>query len=142
VDTFAFADPHNTLELNPSEVERLRGLVRKVVEGTEDVEKLLRGRPKPLLSSRMKFPASVVFKDDPEATATLIEIAAADRPGLLHDLALVFSESGCNIDLVLINTEAHKALDAFYVTYQGAKLTSEMQGTLRTALLAACAGPR
>ena len=142
VDTFAFADPHNTLELNPSEVERLRGLVRRVVEGTEDVEKLLRGRPKPLLSSRMKFPASVVFKDDPEAAATLIEIAAADRPGLLHDLALVFSESGCNIELVLINTEAHKALDAFYVTYQGAKLTSEMQGTLRAALLAACAGPR
>jgi [protein-PII] uridylyltransferase len=88
----------------------------------------------------MKFAASVVFKDDPAATATLIEIAAADRPGLLHDLALAFSEAGCNIELVLINTEAHKALDAFYVTYQGAKLTPELQGTLRSALLAACGG--
>ena len=140
VDTFSFSDPHNTLELNPSEVERLRGLVRKVVEGTEDVERLLRGRPKPLLSSRMKFPPSVAFKNDPAATATLIEIAAADRPGLLHDLTLVFSEAGCNIELVLVNTEAHKALDVFYVTHQGTKLTTELESSLRSALLAVCGG--
>lgn len=138
VDTFAFSDPHNTLELNPSEVERLRGLVRRVVEGTEDVERLLRGRPKPLLPSRMKFPASVVFKDDPLSVATLIEIAAPDRPGLLHDLALVLSQADCNIELVMINTEAHKALDAFYVTQKGEKLTPEQRGSLKSALLAAC----
>jgi [protein-PII] uridylyltransferase len=137
VDTFTFSDPHNTLELNPSEVGRLRVLVRRVIEGTEDIERLLRGRPKPVLSTRMKFPARVAFKDDPAAAATLIEIAAADRPGLLHDLSLVFSEAGCNIELVLISTEAYKALDVFYVTHQGRKLTPEMQGMLRSGLLAA-----
>lgn len=137
VDTFIFSDPHNTLELNPPEVERLRTLVRRAIEGTEDVERLLRGRPKPVLSARMKFPARVAFKDDPAAAATLVEIAAADRPGLLHDLSLVFSEAGCNIELVLINTEAHKALDVFYVTHQGRKLTPELQRRLRTGLLEA-----
>ena len=90
----------------------------------------------------MKFPASVVFKDDPAATATLIEIAAADRPGLLHDLTLAFSEAGCNIELVLVNTEAHKALDVFYVTHQGAKLTQELQASLKSALLSVCGTPK
>jgi len=37
VDTFTFSDPHRTLELNPPEVDRLRGIVRKVVEGTLDL---------------------------------------------------------------------------------------------------------
>ena len=50
VDTFVFSDPHRTLELNPSEVDRLRGIVRKVVEGKQDAAKLLKGRPKPLLA--------------------------------------------------------------------------------------------
>ena len=49
VDTFTFADPHRTLDLNPPEVDRLRGVVRKVVEGKQEADKLLRGRPKPFL---------------------------------------------------------------------------------------------
>ena len=55
VDTFTFSDPHRTLELNPPEVDRLRGIVRKVVEGKQDATKLLRGRPKPLLSTRARL---------------------------------------------------------------------------------------
>jgi len=46
VDTFSFADPYRTLELNPSEIERLRGIVGSVAEGTKAVEDLLRGRPR------------------------------------------------------------------------------------------------
>src|SRR4029077_13975051 len=65
LDSFTFADPHRTLELNPPEVDRLRGVVRKVVEGKQDADKLLRGRPKPFLSSRRKLGPAVVFKDAP-----------------------------------------------------------------------------
>jgi [protein-PII] uridylyltransferase len=142
VDTFTFADPHRTLELNPSEVDRLRGTVRRVVEGKVDAEKLLRGRPKPFISSRVRVPPRVVFKDDAAETATLVEIVAEDRPGLLHDLALVFTQAGCNIEVVMIDTEAHKALDVFYVTCQGRKLDGEMEARLKSALLAACGGSR
>jgi [protein-PII] uridylyltransferase len=142
LDTFTFSDPHRTLELNPSEVDRLRGVVRKVVEGKQDAEKLLRGRPKPFLSSRLKVPPKVAFKNDAAESATLVEIAAEDRPGLLHDLALAFSQAGCNIEVVMIDTEAHKALDVFYVTYQGGKLHEGLQAELKTELLAACIGSR
>ena len=142
LDTFTFADPHRTLELNPPEVDRLRGVVRRVVEGKQDADKLLRGRPKPFLSSRMKLRPRVAFKDDASDGATLIEIVAEDRPGLLHDLASAISLAGCNIEVVMIDTEAHKALDVFYVTHQGGKLGDELRSDLMAELLAACSGPR
>ena len=142
VDTFTFADPHRTLDLNPPEVDRLRGVVRKVVEGRQDADKLLRGRPKPFLSSRLKIRPRVSFKDDASDGATLIEIVSEDRPGLLYDLANAISLAGCNIEVVMIDTEAHKALDVFYVTHQGHKLADDLQSELKSELLAACIGPR
>ena len=123
VDTFTFSDPHRTLELNPPEVDRLRGIVRKVVEGKLDVETLLRARPRPLLPSRAaRLKPRVAFNQDASESATLIEIVAEDRPGLLYDLAQAISAAGCNIEVVLIDTEAHKPLDVFYVTAGGKKL--------------------
>jgi [protein-PII] uridylyltransferase len=142
VDTFTFSDPHRTLELNPSEVERLRGVVRRVLEGKQEAEKLLRGRPKPLLPGKARLKPRVALKNDVSDAATLVEIVAEDRPGLLYDLARSISEAGCNIEVVLIDTEAHKALDVFYVTRQGHKLDEPAQERLRESLLAACAAPR
>ena len=140
VDTFTFSDPHRTLELNPSEVERLRGVVRRVLEGKQEAEKLLRGRPKPLLPSKARLKPRVAVKNDVSEVATLVEIVAEDRPGLLYDLARTISTAGCNIEVVLIDTEAHKALDVFYVTRQGKKLDEAAQQSLRENLLAACQG--
>jgi [protein-PII] uridylyltransferase len=138
VDTFTFSDPHRTLELNPTEVERLRGVVRRVLEGKQEAEKLLRGRPKPLLPSKARLKPRVAVKNDVSEVATLIEIVAEDRPGLLYDLARAISTAGCNIEVVLIDTEAHKALDVFYVSRGGKKLDEALQESLREQLLAAC----
>ena len=65
---------------------------------------------------------------------TLIEIVAQDRPGLLHDLTSAISSHGANIEVVLIDTEAQKAIDVFYVTAEGGKLTEEKQAALGEAL--------
>jgi len=141
VDTFTFSDPHRTLDLNPTEVDRLRGVVRRVLEGKHEAEKLLRGRPKPLLPSRARLKPRVAVKNDVSEAATLVEIVAEDRPGLLYDLARVIADSGCNIEVVLIDTEAHKALDVFYLTHQGRKLEPPVEEQLKAGLLAACLAP-
>jgi [protein-PII] uridylyltransferase len=140
LDTFVFADPTRTLELNPSEVDRLRTTAERVMLGKLDVRELLRNRPKPKLPSRKgRTPAAVRFDDEASATATLIEIAAEDRPGLLYDLASAISASGGNIEVVLIDTQAHRAIDVFYVTVGGKKLTAERQASMGEELRKVCA---
>src|SRR6185369_2847175 len=52
LDTFTFADPHRTLELNPPEVDRLKLTMERVVLGKTDIAQLLRNRPKPSLPSK------------------------------------------------------------------------------------------
>jgi [protein-PII] uridylyltransferase len=135
LDTFVFSDPLRTLELNPSEVDRLRETLTRCVLGKTDVKQLLKKRPRSPAGGRIK--AAVSFNNDVSATATLIEIIAEDRPGLLYDLTSAISSTGCNIEVVLIDTEAHKALDVFYVTSAGKKLSPEVEGLLRANLLAA-----
>ena len=95
--------------------------------------------PKPALPSRKaRIPARVSFDSQASGTATLVEIVAEDRPGLLYDLASAISSSGGNIEVVLIDTQAHKAIDVFYVTASGKKLALEKQQALGAALDAVC----
>jgi [protein-PII] uridylyltransferase len=139
LDTFTFADPSRTLDLNPSEIDRLRTTTERVIAGKVDVRQLLRNRPKPVLPTRSaRIPATVTFDGKASATATLVEIVAEDRPGLLYDLASAFSSHGCNIEVVLIDTQAHKAIDVFYITADGGKVQPEHRERLEEALRQAC----
>ncbi len=142
LDTFTFADPARTLDLNPSEVERLHATVERVLSGKADVKELLRNRPKPVLPSRKAgIRARVSFDSEASATATLVEIVAEDRPGLLFDLATAITANGGNIEVVLIDTQAHKAIDVFYVTAHGGKLNADKQEAIRRAVEKAAGVP-
>jgi [protein-PII] uridylyltransferase len=139
LDTFTFADPSRTLELNASEIDRLRDVIENVIVGREDVRRLLRNRTR-AVKRPARIQPSIAFNDEASPAATLIEIIAEDRPGMLFDLASAMSDAGCNIEVVLINTEAQKAFDVFYVTRGGAKLSPERRDELKEALVSACAG--
>jgi [protein-PII] uridylyltransferase len=137
LDTFVFADPQRTLELNPPESERLLDLIRRVALGKTDGQRLLRDRAQ-ADPKRRGAPPLVHFDSDACETATLVEIVAEDRPGLLYNLATVFSSTACNIDVVLIDTKGHRAIDVFYVAHDGQKLSPELQAALKEKLLAVC----
>ena len=139
LDTFTFADPTRTLELNPTEIDRLRATVERVVLGRLEVRQLLQHRAKPAPPSRgSHVHPTVSFNPEASDSAALIEIVAQDRPGLLYDLASAISSQGCNIEVVLIDTEAHKAIDVFYVTAAGHKPEGEQLEKLGEALRRAC----
>jgi [protein-PII] uridylyltransferase len=70
------------------------------------------------------------FTNDASDCCTLIDFVGEDRPGLLYDLTSALAASGCNIELVLVDTEAHKAIDVFYITKDGGKLDESTQNTL------------
>ncbi|MBM3810767.1 MAG: HD domain-containing protein [Acidimicrobiia bacterium] len=141
LDTFVFEDPQRTLDLNPQELDRMRHTIERVVLGRTDVKKLLGKRPRLMPPSKGgRITGRITFDNEVSTTATLVEVVAEDRPGLLYDLTAVFSEAGCNIEVVLVDTEAHRALDVFYVTQQGSKLPEPLLESLRAPLLAACNG--
>jgi len=137
LDTFVFADPKGTLERDPPEMERLTDLIRRVGRGKTDARRLLRNRAQADPAKR-PFAPQIRFDSDAYEAATLVEIVAPDRPGLLYSLAMVFSTAGCNIDVVLIDTKGRRAIDVFYVSHGAAKLTVEMQTSLKEKLEAAC----
>ncbi|MBZ5586894.1 MAG: hypothetical protein LAQ30_32850, partial [Acidobacteriia bacterium] len=135
LDAFTFSDPLRTLELNPSEVDRLRATAERVLTGRMDVKALLRNRPRIAPPSRKAgIRPTVSFNPAASQGATLIEIVTQDRPGLLYDLANAISAHAANIEVVLIDTEGHKAIDVFYVTAERKKLTPEKESMLAEAL--------
>jgi [protein-PII] uridylyltransferase len=138
VDTFHFTDPNRTLELNPGERERLESDIASVVSGRTPLDGLLRGRaaaharrpPKVSVSTELRF------DDASSSHSTLLEIVTQDQPGLLYRLSSALARSGCNIEVALIDTEGERAVDAFYLTVHGHKLSAEEQRILRDELLA------
>jgi [protein-PII] uridylyltransferase len=135
VDTFHFVDPLRTLELNPGEDETLLRTVSKTIRGELDVQTLLKRRPvKKPASHHMQILPRVAVDNTASEHSTLLEITAEDRPGLLYGIASVISAEGCNIEVVLIDTEAHRAIDVFYITKGGRKLTEAEGHAISTKL--------
>lgn len=138
LDLIRFADPMRTLELNPDEVSVMERTIRSVIDGTLKVTELLkRRRATPRPSSGAKIQPSFRFNNEASDQCTLIDFVGEDRPGLLYDLTSAISAAGCNIELVLVDTEAHKAMDVFYVTADSGKLNAETQAHLGRALASA-----
>jgi [protein-PII] uridylyltransferase len=136
LDTFYFIDLHRTLELNPSEILRFRKSLEDVLNGKSALEPLLKGR---VGATRGRPPKVTVethinFDDSSSAHCTLLEIITQDHPGLLYEMGSALARLACNIEVALIDTEGHKAIDVFYLTAQGKKLTAQKQELLREVL--------
>ncbi len=114
----------------------MRWTIECVVRGSIEVTDLLkRRRTARLPSSGAKIQPHVRFNNDASDTSTLIDFVGEDRPGLLYDLASAMSTQGCNIEVVMIDTEAHKAIDVFYVTKNYVKLDDATQAALQSEIL-------
>ena len=123
IDTFIFADTARTLDLNPEEVGLVTRTAIKAIKGEIGVEQLLSRRPTVKPDAHALAAARTSFDNDASPSATLIQLTTQDRPGLLYDVAALISKRGGNIEVVLVDTEAKKAIDVFYVTKAGKKLS-------------------
>lgn len=136
LDTFQFVDMHHTLELNPTEPERFRKSLADVLNGKAELGPLLKGRESASKARppKVTIETTIAYDETSSAHSTLLEIMAQDRPGLLYDIGSALARLGCNIDVALIDTEGQKAIDVFYLTDQGKKLTPGKQELLKEVL--------
>jgi [protein-PII] uridylyltransferase len=137
VDTLYFTDRFRTLELNMSEWERFKQSVAAVLAGAADLDKMLRDRQRSEKNSRVKVVVEtrIDFDDACSSTTTLLQVIAQDRPRLLHRISSCLSHQKCNIEIALIDTEGQMAIDTFYLTSDGKKLTGELQKKVEKALV-------
>jgi [protein-PII] uridylyltransferase len=129
LDVFQFSDGERFLAANANASEVILHAIEDVVAGRSTAADRLRGRRHGL--SRRKPVAAVapIVRVDGQASRryTVLEIVAPDEPGLLYRISHGIAAGGCAIDLVLIATEGHRAVDVFHITKNGAKLTAADQ---------------
>jgi [protein-PII] uridylyltransferase len=137
VDSLFFTDRFRTLELNLSEWDRFKRSVTDVLMGEADLDRMLRERQRAEKGAiaKVKVETKIDFDDASSSASTLVQVIAQDRPRLLHRIASCLSEEKCNIEIALIDTEGQMAIDTFYLTTNGTKLTSEQCRKVQRALV-------
>jgi [protein-PII] uridylyltransferase len=121
-------------QAEPRRLTRLVAALERAARG-EGVVSAVPARP--ISARRAAFEVLPVVAIDAEAAdqATVIEVSAADRPGLLADLARTLSDGGLSIRSAHIASFGARAVDAFYVT--DAKGRKPRDGTRMERLAAA-----
>jgi len=107
---------------DPPDAERIvRGLVR-LAHGDRAPLAPLERRREATTPPRERSRALLV--PNASADATVLEVRAPDRPGLLHELGTAFAASGLSVRSAHVATYAGQTLDTFYLTEVGGDLPS------------------
>ncbi len=92
------------------------------------------GRKRYQVSHRL--PTRVEIDNEGSDTCSIVEVYAADRIGLLYEIARALADFGLNIYRAIIGSKADQVVDVFYVRdYEGQKITEPFfQEELRKGL--------
>ena len=124
-------------EEEEAERERLERRLIAVLEGRQQIDGLIAARPVPPTAARAQPPNIRITNEDSDFY-TSIDVAATDRPGLLHDLTSALSDAGIDVFMSRVSTRARRINDSFSVTEAGNKiLEAERQSELEAVLLRA-----
>jgi [protein-PII] uridylyltransferase len=111
--------------------DRLREDLRRALAGELAIEARLAERARTYRRRRATQavppgPPKVTFHDDASSDATVIEVRAADRVGVLHRIASALADLGLDIRHATVQTMADEVVDTFYVrTLAGRLVTDE-----------------
>jgi [protein-PII] uridylyltransferase len=93
----------------------VRHTLRKALEGRLSLEYRVREKRRHYPSPPAEVPTEVRVLNDVSDFATVVEVEAPDRLGLLFDLARAFEELRLDVSLAKVATYGPRVVDAFYV---------------------------
>jgi [protein-PII] uridylyltransferase len=136
LDVFEFTDAERFFAMNRDGQAHVLRTLEDAVSGRRDVTEKLRRREESVMHRRTTPRVTPVVHVDNDASPryTILDIITDNALGLLYRISRVISRHGCDVDLVLISTEGHKAIDVFHLTKAGAKLSDEEQRALAANL--------
>jgi len=143
LDVFSVQDQEGHPFGDENRLARLRRTILGTLEGQVSPRALLaKSKPRASTGAFEVWPR-VNCDNAASATATVIEVEAADRPGLLYDITRAIFECGLSISSAMVATYGERAIDVFYVRDGfGHKLThAESLHRLEQRLLEALASP-
>ena len=137
-DLIAFEDPDRMLERNPTERVRLEETLAGAIAGSIDTGHLLSRKSTSVVFSEKKLELDPKVRFDEGSTkSTILEIVAPDDIGLLYNISRVLADHGCDIEVALVATEGSRAIDVFYLSRHGERLSDDLKCALDSALLEA-----
>ena len=136
LDTFIFMELDKRMETDESRLNKIRRSLTRVLTASDDrVVNVTRAASRQARMFTTK--TSVDFGTSPTDGRTVMDLVAADRPGLLSKIGQVFMEQGIDIAAAKIMTIGERAEDVFYVSdLDGNPLDDDTQEKLRTLLAA------
>jgi [protein-PII] uridylyltransferase len=140
LDTFLVQDTEGGPLTEEKKLKRLDEILHKTLDGRHHPRRALAAKRKqPKREAAFTVQSQVLFDNEASNTATMIEVTARDRPGLLHDLTWALFENGVSINSAHVTTYGEEAIDTFYVRDAfGLKIRSEEKlKRIRRALLQA-----
>ncbi|HYO64841.1 MAG TPA: [protein-PII] uridylyltransferase [Archangium sp.] len=123
LDVFDVRPPHGLL-LERSRWRMARTDLLRVLSGGTTIEDVLRRRRSGSVLQRHlpPVPPQVTVDNRASRDFTVVDVVAPDRVGLLHAISSALTRAGAGIALAKVATEAHRAMDSFYITRQGARI--------------------
>ncbi|MDJ0847413.1 MAG: [protein-PII] uridylyltransferase [Myxococcota bacterium] len=123
-------------------LESFEESLEELLRGEMDVAELLRRRGRRVArggASPSRKPATVSITNEESDFYTIVDVAANDRLGLLHDLTRTIAEHGYEIYISKAGTVLDQVTDAFYLKDRAGKKLQDPEAIerLRTDLLAA-----
>jgi len=136
IDTYIFMELDKRMEIDQARLNRIHRALSRILTAAHDhTAKVTRSAPRRMRMFNTN--TSVQFSDDVTHDRTVMDLVAADRPGLLSKVGQVFIELGIDIDAAKIMTIGERAEDVFYVSDEAGKpLDEPTKNRLRDTLVA------
>jgi [protein-PII] uridylyltransferase len=134
LDTFVFLELDKRTDIDTHRVEKIRRNLARILTAESAPAKVTRPAPRQVRMFTTK--TNISFSEDLGRRRTVLEIVAADRPGLLSIVGQVFVDYGVDIETAKILTIGERAEDVFYVVDEnGEPLVDQVCNELKTTLV-------